>query len=38
MDWGLHTQPDLLKETLCRRIEVLQNSEKYIEAGVELFG
>ena len=33
MDWGLHTQPDLLKETLCRRIEVLQNEVEAIVLG-----
>lgn len=33
MDWGLHTQPDLLKETLCRRIEVLQNEVQAIVLG-----
>jgi hypothetical protein len=33
MDWGLHTQPDLLKEALCRRIEVLQNEVEAIVLG-----
>jgi hypothetical protein len=33
MDWGLHTQPDLLKKTLCRRIEVLQNEVQAIVLG-----
>ncbi len=33
MDWGLHTQPDLLKETLCRRIDVLQNEVEAIVLG-----
>ncbi|MGD2015974.1 MAG: DUF1638 domain-containing protein, partial [Desulfobacterales bacterium] len=33
MEWGLHTQPDLLKETLCRRIEVLQNKVEAIVLG-----
>ncbi len=33
MDWGLHTQPDILRETLCRRIEVLQNEVQAIVLG-----
>ena len=33
MDWGLHTQPDLLKETLCRHIEVLQDKVAAIVLG-----
>ena len=33
MDWGLHTQPDLLSTTLCRRIEALQNEVQAIVLG-----
>ncbi len=33
MDWGLHTQPDLLSNTLCRRIEVLQDKVQAIVLG-----
>ena len=33
MDWGLHTQPDLLSKTLCQRIEVLQNEVQAIVLG-----
>ena len=33
MEWGLHTQPDLLSKTLCRRIEVLQEKVQAIVLG-----
>jgi hypothetical protein len=33
MDWGLHTQPDLLSKTLCDRIEMLQNKVQAIVLG-----
>ncbi len=33
MDWGLHTQPDLLSKTLSNRIEVLQDKVQAIVLG-----
>ena len=33
MDWGLHTQPDLLSKTLVDRIEVLQDKVQAIVLG-----
>ena len=33
MDWGLHTRPDFLSETLCKRIAVLQNKVQAIVLG-----
>jgi hypothetical protein len=33
MDWGLHTQPDLLLKTLCHRIENLQDKVQAIVLG-----
>ena len=33
MEWGLHTQPDLLCQTLCRRIERLQDKVKGVVLG-----
>ena len=33
MDWGLHTQPDLLLKTLCHRIEKLQDKLQAIVLG-----
>jgi len=33
MDWGLHTQPDLLLKTLCHRIEKLQDKVQAIVLG-----
>jgi hypothetical protein len=33
MEWGLHTQPDLLCQTLCRRIEELQDKVKGVVLG-----
>ncbi len=33
MDWGLHTQPDLLAETLCHRIEELQDKVQAVVLG-----
>ena len=33
MEWGLHTQPDLLSKTLAHRIEVLQDKVQAIVLG-----
>jgi hypothetical protein len=33
MEWGLHTQPDLLSKTLCHRIDVLQDKVQAIVLG-----
>ena len=38
MDWGLHTQPDLLSKTLCHRIEELQNKVQAIVLGYGQIG
>ena len=33
MEWGLHTRPDLLSNTLCQRIEALQDKVQAIVLG-----
>ena len=33
MEWGLHTQPDLLSKTLCQHVEVLQEKVQAIVLG-----
>ncbi len=33
MEWGLHTQPELLSQTLCRRLDVLQAKVKAVVLG-----